>query len=384
MTSKTPLVSICVPTWNRAEKLRHLLERITEQGLELDEKPEICISNNGSTDNTGEIVSEYTGRYSGKLRYNENNKNLGFDMNLLKAIELATGKYVWLIGDDDGLEENALRDIIDSCTGFDPEKTGMIVLGRESYFRDNKTGDKTVYTSTLDKAKPETYPISRDEVIRGRVQDGSFMSVLILNGSAVKDVIREEEKSIEESIGIGYIHIPLYRIMFMKHKELKCVKINKPVIQQQINPGSCHFAVDDEFVLFTSNRRINQVLLSNKNSKDYKALLSDKRQQTKLDIVFVLNMMILKAFDTFNYKDAKNCIRLFMDYPSRLFGVVYSFAFLFFLIIPSEISKLLYKMFTRLKYGKERGERIYFSTATTYTLGSGGDQKRDFGIPQNS
>lgn len=105
------ILSICIPTYNRAESLGYLLNNIIEQikssnltGIE------ICISNNCSIDTTAEVVAYYRLWYD-NIVYSCNSENIGFDRNLLKAVNLASGRFCWLFGDDDRFESGSLEKV---------------------------------------------------------------------------------------------------------------------------------------------------------------------------------------------------------------------------------------------------------------------------------
>lgn len=100
-------LSICIPTYNRGNILRETIESIIAQA---EQDIEIVISDNGSADDTQEIVKELQRRFA-RLNYFRWDKNVGPDRNFLKAIEMAQGTYCWFLGSDDILTENAI-DII--------------------------------------------------------------------------------------------------------------------------------------------------------------------------------------------------------------------------------------------------------------------------------
>ena len=54
-----PLVSFCIPTYNRARYLDSLLESLTQQLAEFPHTFEVLISDNGSDDDTAAVVSRY-------------------------------------------------------------------------------------------------------------------------------------------------------------------------------------------------------------------------------------------------------------------------------------------------------------------------------------
>jgi abequosyltransferase len=103
-------LSICIPTYNRAQFLPELFDSILSQ-VDIENPVEICISDNGSDDNTQEIIQKYQRRYN-HLIYFRWPSNMGFDRNLLKAIDIASGEYCWLMGSDDIIEKDAIAYIL--------------------------------------------------------------------------------------------------------------------------------------------------------------------------------------------------------------------------------------------------------------------------------
>lgn len=110
-----PLLSICIPTYNRAEYLKNCLESISCQFDNPDIKNlvEIVISDNNSQDNTFKISEEYRLKFS-NIKYFKNQENIGMDANIENSIIKASGKYCWSIGDDDLIQNGALGPIINA------------------------------------------------------------------------------------------------------------------------------------------------------------------------------------------------------------------------------------------------------------------------------
>ncbi len=136
MPSETsqPLLSVCIPTFNRAEFLRQNLVSITRQfgSPKVAAEVEVVISDNASGDNTAAIVKEFQNQFS-NIRYFRNSENIGFDRNVLKVVEEARGEYCWFLGDDDALFEDGLKTALEeisrsqfpyymaNCQGYDHE-----------------------------------------------------------------------------------------------------------------------------------------------------------------------------------------------------------------------------------------------------------------------
>lgn len=106
MENNSPLLSLCIPTYNRAEILKRSLEMYVSNKA-FDESIEIVISDNASTDNTQEIGREYAERYS-NVKYYRNDENVR-DRNFPLSMDRATGEYIKLMKDNIIISGNGLR-----------------------------------------------------------------------------------------------------------------------------------------------------------------------------------------------------------------------------------------------------------------------------------
>ena len=109
---KIPLLTIAIPTFNRAHYLDICLLNILDQKKTVQCNIEILVSDNCSTDNTKEVVDKYK-LLDNEIRYIKNNENKGGDFNITQCLLLAQGQYVLCFGDDDILLKNSLKKIID-------------------------------------------------------------------------------------------------------------------------------------------------------------------------------------------------------------------------------------------------------------------------------
>ncbi len=107
---KKPILSICIPTFNRANNLLNCLTSINTSLKNSYHEVEICISDNCSTDKTADIVKNFNSL--AKVKYNLNKSNLGFAQNFLKVVSMSSGKYAWLLGDDDLLMPSSIRNLL--------------------------------------------------------------------------------------------------------------------------------------------------------------------------------------------------------------------------------------------------------------------------------
>jgi len=84
-----PLLTIAIPTYNRAWCLRELLPVLLEQ-LENEPRVELIISDNASPDETPAVVQDFVARGL-RVRYTRVVRNIGSDANFLQCFEQAWG-----------------------------------------------------------------------------------------------------------------------------------------------------------------------------------------------------------------------------------------------------------------------------------------------------
>ena len=93
---KEPLLSICIPTYNRCNVLDDILGKMV-CNQEFDNSVEIIISDNCSTDNTENVAMKYVAEHANVFYYkNEENIN---DANFIRVLNLAHGSYLKLLND---------------------------------------------------------------------------------------------------------------------------------------------------------------------------------------------------------------------------------------------------------------------------------------------
>src|SRR4051794_771114 len=101
----TPRFSVVIPTRERAATLRSCLRTCLAQDFD---DYEIIVCDNHSSPPTAEVVSELA---HPRLRYVRAPEPLAMSANWELALSQATGEYIVLLGDDDGLIPYALREI---------------------------------------------------------------------------------------------------------------------------------------------------------------------------------------------------------------------------------------------------------------------------------
>ena len=110
-----PLLTIAIPTWNRAPLLAGLLEVLLGE-LRHESRVELLVSDNASTDGTAELLANYQ-RRGLEMRILRNRSNIGADGNILQCFEEARGKYVWIFSDDDLIQPGSMERVVRVLSG---------------------------------------------------------------------------------------------------------------------------------------------------------------------------------------------------------------------------------------------------------------------------
>lgn len=141
-------ISVVMTTYNGSNYVIDQLRSITNQSLGPDE---ILILDDGSSDNTVEIINEYIHENDHKhvCTLIRNRIGLGFARNFLLGIEKSTGDYVYLSDQDDVWDEKKIEIMTEimhsndhieslSCSYDLIDETGRKINDNTSY---NKKGD---------------------------------------------------------------------------------------------------------------------------------------------------------------------------------------------------------------------------------------------------
>lgn len=101
-----PLVSICIPTYERPDLLAKALDSCFAQTYK---NYEIIITDDSESDSTLKFVQNLN---NNTIRYIKNIKRAGLYQNVGKVVSLARGKYIKVLLDDDLLKPNCLEEMV--------------------------------------------------------------------------------------------------------------------------------------------------------------------------------------------------------------------------------------------------------------------------------
>ncbi len=105
------LLTIAIPTFNRADQLESLLQVLEPQVVTHAADVEVFVSDNASEDRTPEVIAAAKKRFcaaGAHLRTHRQATNIGSDANFAFCFAEAAGRFFWMCGDDDLIVPDAI------------------------------------------------------------------------------------------------------------------------------------------------------------------------------------------------------------------------------------------------------------------------------------
>jgi len=215
------IISICVPTYNRADCLDSLLGNLEVVKKNHGRAVEICISNNHSTDHTSEVIE----RWSTKLAFHaiEQAENIGATRNSYAVTGVANGKWLMIVGDDDAIiPANFSRLLSYLLTA----KAGDWVLAG--------VADPVGHEYLLGSLKPGNYEA---KTIRRRVMQTGLYRYGFIGMHVFPSTLKDEFASMTLEQAQPWPHLAL----FLRHIQHAPVHVFTTPVVQQAGGGSVLF-----------------------------------------------------------------------------------------------------------------------------------------------
>ena len=115
-----PLLTIIVPTYNRAKCLELLLGTLAREIAGLEPRVRVMVSDNASTDDTANVVSAFSKLVPDAVTI-RHSENVGADENFCRCVERTDTAYFWIIGDDDLPRAGAIRHVLELLARHAPD-----------------------------------------------------------------------------------------------------------------------------------------------------------------------------------------------------------------------------------------------------------------------
>lgn len=167
----TPDVTVVVAVYNTMPYLLRCLDSLLEQSIGHD-RLEVVAVDDGSTDESGRVLDEYAEQHPDVIRVIHQPNSGGPAAPSNRALEVATGRYVYFLGSDDYLGAEALERMV----AFADEHDADVVIGKmvgvngrgvhQGLFQDGNQADVDVYGAKLRWAMANTKLFRRDLIER--------------------------------------------------------------------------------------------------------------------------------------------------------------------------------------------------------------------------
>lgn len=209
------MLTIAIPTYNRADKVKRLLSVIKDEivSYRLQKQFAVIVSNNASTDKTHSAVSKFL-NCGLNIEYYEQPENLGFDGNLRFLYMQSSTKYVWFMADDDLPLKGAIAKVVKALEMYNPDVLLFsFIQPLGSTFRqfDHPEPVRLITESVL----------AIESVLRY-----CKLSIYILR----KIFFREDQwRTLDENLGNHWYFIPLAFSVLEASSNLKLATISEPL-----------------------------------------------------------------------------------------------------------------------------------------------------------
>ncbi|MFB7429724.1 glycosyltransferase family 2 protein [Streptomyces microflavus] len=179
--STTPDVSVVVAVYNTMPYLTECLNSLVRQSIGLD-RLEIVAVDDGSTDDSGAELDRFAERYPGvvKVLHQENSGGPAAPSN--RALEVASGRFVYFIGSDDYLGDEALERMVSYADEHDSDVVVGKMVGTNGRYVHQKlyaetSPDISLYASSLPFTLANTKLFRRELVEKHKLRFPEDMPV---------------------------------------------------------------------------------------------------------------------------------------------------------------------------------------------------------------
>jgi glycosyltransferase involved in cell wall biosynthesis len=213
--NRPPLLSICIPTYNRAPYLRETLECLGAALKGFEDEVEVIVSDNASPDHTQEVLAEFESRIP-NFRHSRNSVNIG-EMNFFRVMHLARGKYIWILGDDDREDPRLIATLMEKFRS----DCDMVIMNHSVHSKDFQCTYKTAIHSVSAR---ELYE-GKDMILSEFGPMLSFISCVVIKKELLLS-ISEEKFRYYATYGLSF----LYSVYACLPSNATALFIQKPLL----------------------------------------------------------------------------------------------------------------------------------------------------------
>ncbi|TWT11023.1 glycosyltransferase family 2 protein [Streptococcus sp. sy004] len=290
------ILTITVPSYHTEQYMDACLPTLLNE--KINDRLEILIVNDGSTDGTLEKARTYERQFPDTIRVIDK-KNGGHGSTINKGIELATGKYFKVVDGDDWVNTDQLVRLVEDLQDLDVD----IVI---TPYEDHNMDTKEIKVQDFPHQKAGVL-VSYDQLLKEADRLPMMHATTFKTAILKENAIHIDEKMFY--VDMEYITFPmpfLQTACYLPHR-VYCYRMG--TAEQSVNPAN-----------FVKNREMHRqvtyqlVNLYNQIEKEYpSATRTQILKKQLLDHEFILDTHICLYVD-----DAKQGRQEFLDYQKRI------------------------------------------------------------------
>ncbi|WP_430934255.1 glycosyltransferase [Saccharicrinis sp. 156] len=206
-------LSVILPMYNVAPYVEHCVRSIENQNLDKEEFEIICV-NDGSPDNSADVVAKLQKEFDNIILINQ--KNQGVSMARNKGIDSAKGKYVLFVDPDDWIHENLLGEMMEEV---EEKKVQMAIPAYSIQDATGKVETLKKFDQYIGKVYSgiEGYDITHK---KGQLFGGFVIGIIIENAFLRKYNLRYPQNVVlnQDEAFLGTLHCLAERCIFVKQE----------------------------------------------------------------------------------------------------------------------------------------------------------------------
>ena len=321
------ILSICIPTYNGMPNILKSLKYIEKAFLPYNDHLEICISDNGSDDDTFKNISQFMKVTSLKIKIHHFVQNEGFDRNILKVLDMSKGKFAWLFGDDEFLIKKEAIKVFKLLSEIQINNDVLLYqVGVISYTKEKKFRKKIV-------SKKENEILKSEAIF----QTPAFISTIIFNKMYIDEILSSNQNIVQDGINCQYIHEWIIRLSLLKINHLKIVKLPFVAILSKPSWQENRQLISQIRFMFESIKRYNIFLID----KNYRLIYYKLKFLHFLHIMFDLILARMFCKNKFDIK----LIKLILNQDIKFHILIIFYLILY--LIPNRFITIFYNFFKK-------------------------------------
>lgn len=201
----TKLLSITIPTYNRAPQLHTQLTWLAHEIKGFEDECDITVYDNCSTDHTQTVIQEWQQVLgTTTLRSVRNQENIGGMRNLALGLNESSGRFTWTLGDDDPIDAGTLSFIIQTLRTH-PD-LGLLYLNYTAYYKALEQFNHERWLPTDFEQRPVDGKAAFRQCIEGRYTVGGviFLSATIFRTEFTQTALQMWPDSVKNWGGMAF------------------------------------------------------------------------------------------------------------------------------------------------------------------------------------